>query len=202
MRKAFAYGGAAAFVPYALPLYMRERFPEAFAPARRPRIARAAAAAAVLFGVVSAYWALGGHLGIGHPEFRDPLGRLQLANDALWAFAAAAGVLLLGRGTVPMVLTWIGSGFLFAWNAWKLPLGILLADRAEWPERPFAAAARFGLGIAAGVHMALAIRALRRPGVVPFPEASASDPGTARPYPRVGLRRRPVRGRLGDGQPL
>jgi hypothetical protein len=144
----------------ALPSYLRERWPAAFAPSARPRSARPAALLAAGFAAVSAYWALGGRAGIAHPEARAAGDQLLLANDALWALATAAGAWFLGRGAVAAALTWVGSGFLFAWNAWKLPLGLLLGDRTGWPESPAAAAARFALGIAAGALMLLSIRAM------------------------------------------
>ncbi|WP_433058873.1 hypothetical protein [Dactylosporangium sp. CS-033363] len=130
----------------ALPLYLRERWPAAFRPgARRP----AAALLAVAFAGISAYWVLGGTAGIAHPEGRDLNWHLLLANDALWALAAAAGAWWRG----PAALVWIGSGFLFAWNAWKLPLGLLFGAEAGWPEAIPAASVRFVLGIAAGALM-------------------------------------------------
>jgi hypothetical protein len=147
----------------ALPLYLRERWPTAFTPRPRPAWARPAAVIAVGFASASAYWDLGGTAGITHPEVRELRWHLLLTNDALWALAAAAGAWFLGRGLVPAALTWIGSGFLFAWNAWKLPLGLAFGDRTGWPESTSAAAVRFALGIAAGALMLVSINtALRR----------------------------------------
>jgi hypothetical protein len=147
----------------ALPLYLRERWPSAFAPGPRPSWSRPAAVLAVLFGAVSAYWALGGPAGLIRPEARDATWYLQLGNDALWALAIAAGAWFLGRGAVPLALTWIGSGFLFAWNAWKLVLGSFLADQAGWPESFAPAAVRFALGVAAGaLLLAVTYRAVAR----------------------------------------
>jgi hypothetical protein len=57
-----------------------------------------------------------------------------------------------------MTIAWAASGFLVAWNCWKLPFAIYMAvdgsAAAEpWPEHLGWAAAHFVLGALAGAAM-------------------------------------------------
>jgi hypothetical protein len=116
-----------------LPAYLRQRWPAAFA--ERPGSTPGGSAtgwpvhAGVLLGVVWLYWGAGGTVGLAHPDERDMHWRALSLVFGTWALAAAGGTwAIAGRRSpplppwVPMTLAWLGSGSLFAWSAWKLPL--------------------------------------------------------------------------------
>ena len=147
----------------AVPLYLAERRPSAYA--GRPRTA-VAVAGAVAVGVISWYWAFGGDAGLAHPGQRDAGWYLLAANTGLWAFAGAWAV--RRPGPVAAAVAWLSSGLLFAWSAWKLPFTLLLGLGADptvvWPENLLVAAAVYVLGVAAGLAMVTAV--IRRAAVV------------------------------------
>jgi hypothetical protein len=178
-----SFAGMAVGLAVAFPLYLRERWPDAFrgrlGPAdRSPRGVRGVALVALLasaaFGVVGLYWLLGGGWGLRDRGVLDQNWRLLTGNSTLWAFAGAAGVWALARRRparlplwVPFAGTWVASGMLFAWNCWKLPLAIYLATAPDppvrWPEHLPVALAVYLLGVAAGVAMLVTtLRAYRR----------------------------------------
>lgn len=140
--------GMAVGLAIALPIYMRERWPHAFAgrvgdlPPRRLREAamairspRAAIVASVAAGLVWLNWAAGGTLGLAHTGAMDTNGRLLNASWGLGALAAAACVHMVVTRRwglrlplwLPMTLAYATSGSLFAWSSWKLLLDIFHA---------------------------------------------------------------------------
>ena len=130
----------------ALPAYFRRRWPAHLSGRlgdRRlpPGMAVWSIAAAAGLAVVWTYWVVGGDLGLVHPDERVATWRVLNALYAAWALAAAAAVwcLMTGRPAhwprwVPMTVAWLGSGSLFAWSAWKLPLMLYVA--AAEPAEP------------------------------------------------------------------
>jgi hypothetical protein len=155
----FSFIGMGLGLTLALPAYLRRRWPEAFtapvADAARTT-ARWTAAIAAVVGLTWAYWAVGGTLGITHPAERDTNGYLLTGLGALWALGASAAVWTLTRqrpARVPhgllLTLGWLGSGSLFAWSGWKLPLTLFVAlahpSDVTMPEN---------LAVAAGLHFA------------------------------------------------
>jgi hypothetical protein len=135
-----SFTGFALGLAVAVPGYARARWPHAFRgrvadgaepPAavrdlRRTAGALVAAVCAAL-GLVQAFWAVGGTLGLDPASLdaRDASWHVFTANSAVWAWVAAGGGWLLGRGSsrVPLgltvLLTWVASGSLFAWGSWK-----------------------------------------------------------------------------------
>lgn len=129
----------------ALPAYFRRRWPAHLDGRldRRmpPGTAAWSIAAAAGLAVIWTYWALGGDLGLVNPDERVTTWRVLVLLFAAWALAAAAAVrcLVVGRPAhwprwIPMAVAWLGSGSLFAWSAWKLPLMLYVA--AAEPAEP------------------------------------------------------------------
>jgi hypothetical protein len=164
----------------ALPLYLRRRWAAGFTgrldrltPAAdawlRPagRLTLAATSGALLLAVTAIFWAAGGQLGLRHPEARDYEWRLQLATVALWSVVGAWGAWSLRRGRpstwpvwLPVTLTWLASGYLFAWSVWKLPFTAYLAvvsSPTHWPEQLGIAAAENVVGAVTGVILLLLV---------------------------------------------
>ena len=203
-----SFAGLAIGIAVALPLYIRARWPVAFVGRlgyRRAIPLRTRGWAAVMAGatvaVVDAYWTVGGTLGLDHPDARATDWRLMSATTAVWAGAAAWSAWALSRSRpwrlpvwVPFLLVWVGSGMLFAWSAWKLPLTAYLATtpdaEAQWPEDLGVVAVRFALGLVAGLLLlSAALQAYRSRSALtpsPLPRAlhhagtSAGTRGTAR----------------------
>ncbi|MGW3209237.1 hypothetical protein [Streptomyces sp. NPDC001135] len=163
----FSFVGMGLGLALALPAYLRRRWPEAFT-ARvgddsRTTVPWAAAVAAVV-GLAWAYWAVGGTLGVAHPAQRDTNGYLLTGVGALWALTGSAAVWMLAgqrpaRGLHWLLLTlgWLGSGSLFAWSGWKLPLTLFVAvahpNGFTLPENVAVAAALHLAAVVAGVGM-------------------------------------------------
>ncbi|MCC9307484.1 hypothetical protein LN042_10275 [Kitasatospora sp. RB6PN24] len=164
----------------ALPAYCRRRWPEAFAGrigdgrAGGPSRAWYAAGVSAAIGLVWLYWALGGPAGLAHPADRDVNWRLLNGVCGLWALAAAAATWAVGRGRpalparwVPLTVGWLGTGSLFAWSGWKLPITVYLAvahpSGAQWPEDLAVAALLHAAAVAAGTVMVTALVRARRP---------------------------------------
>ncbi|MGE7385095.1 hypothetical protein ACQKM2_06270 [Streptomyces sp. NPDC004126] len=159
----------------AVPAYLRRRWPEAFAGriGDGPRGAGAwPAVLAAAVGLVWLYWAAGGTVGIAHPAERVAAGYLLGAVSGFWAVAGAAAVWVTARARpgglprwVPLVFGWVGSGSLFAWSGWKLPLTlyVALAEPAGVtpPEDPVAAVLLHLCAVVAGAGM---LRVLVRSG--------------------------------------
>jgi hypothetical protein len=162
------FAGVAVGLAVALPLYLRERWPQAFrgrVRAGMPATAVAGSVAAVAVGLLNLYWATGGRAGLEQAGARDRSWYLLVGNSGIWALVAAVGVWSLTRGLplwLPVSATWVASGFLFAWSAWKLPLTGYLAirpgDSAVWPERLDVAAIQYAVAVAAGLLLLAGVR--------------------------------------------
>ncbi|GLY65810.1 hypothetical protein [Amycolatopsis taiwanensis] len=124
----------------ALPAYLRRRWPRTLTgrigdrvavDERQDGLARASAWLLAAGAVLSAcwlYWAAGGTAGLASPAEPDTDGRLLMAVSAVWALVGSAGAWTTANRRparlprwLPTVALWLGSGSLFAWNAWRLP---------------------------------------------------------------------------------
>ncbi|MEO3766977.1 hypothetical protein [Streptomyces sp. B5E4] len=151
----------------ALPAYLRRRWPEAFTgrAGDRPRtVASWAAGVAAAVGLVWLYWAAGGTAGVAHSAERSADGRLLTVLGAFWALAGAGAVRALVRtrpAPVPhrllLAAGWLGSGSLFAWSGWKLPLTVFVAlarpADVTLAENPAVAAVLHLAAVVAGLGM-------------------------------------------------
>lgn len=186
----FSFVGMGLGLAVALPAYLRRRWPRAFAgrdAGGSTRATEAAVAVSAVVGLVWVYWAAGGTLGISHPASQDTDGRLLCGVGAFWALAGAAAVRLLTRPHPaalslprPLLLAtaWLGSGSLFAWCGWKLPLtlAVALAHSADGPpENPAVAAVLYLAAVLAGATMLRTIVGARAQ-----PEFGCSAPADAR----------------------
>ncbi|WP_326796664.1 hypothetical protein OG946_15295 [Streptomyces sp. NBC_01808] len=152
---------------FALPAYLRRRWPEAFTgrAGGGPRtVASWSAGVAAAVGLVWLYWAAGGTAGVAHPGERSTDGYLLTGLSAFWALAGSAAVLALVRtrpARVPrpllLGLGWLGSGSLFAWSGWKLPFTVYVAlarpADVTLPESPAVAAVLHLAAVMAGLGM-------------------------------------------------
>ncbi|WP_308369408.1 MULTISPECIES: hypothetical protein [unclassified Streptomyces] len=202
----FSFLGMGLGLALAVPAYLRRRWPEAFTGrvGDDPRTAPpwgAAVGAAV--GLVWLYWAVGGTIGIAHPAERVTDGYVLGAVSGFWALAGSVAVWLVARARparlprwVPLVFGWVGSGSLFAWSAWKLPITLYIAWAGPVGARP-----PENLVVAVGLHLcavvagAAMVRTLvRRPVRVAEPRHQSG------PRPRLGTTPRATAGRgLGPG---
>lgn len=178
----------------ALPAYLRRRWPDPFTghlgdspAARAPGPARVPpwpAAVAGALGLAWLYWAAGGTAGLSHPGTADANWRALTGLSGLWAVAGCGAVWAVSRARpaalprwVPVVLGWLGSGSLFAWSAWKLPLTlyVALADPADTvvpPEHPAVAGLLYAAAVLAGAALVRTlVRTTSRPRDVPRPAA-------------------------------
>ncbi|MFD9380431.1 hypothetical protein ACFWBH_33790 [Streptomyces sp. NPDC059999] len=138
----FSFVGMGLGLALAVPAYLRRRWPDAFIGrvGDGPRtVPRWAAVVGAVIGLVWLYWAAGGSLGIAHPAQRNTDWYVLAAVWGFWALAGSAGIWMVA-GTrpaglprwFPLALGWVGSGSLFAWSAWKLPLMLVaLSDPAD-----------------------------------------------------------------------
>jgi hypothetical protein len=98
-------------------------------------LANAAASMAAATGVLHLAWAFGATFGLGAEQVAQRTIASHLLNliDAATMIAAAAGVLLMVHRPrrqlrrprqlpfwIPLTLTWVGGGSLFAWGLWQL----------------------------------------------------------------------------------
>jgi hypothetical protein len=91
-------------------------------------LANTAALMAMAVGLLHLAWAIGATVGLGEQAGarRSIVSFLINGLDALLAIGAAASILVivhrLGRFPfwVPLAVTWVGAGSLFAWGAWSL----------------------------------------------------------------------------------
>ena len=92
-------------------------------------LANTAALLAIALGVLHLGWAFGATVGLSEEatRHRTILGSLINAIDAAMMLAAAAGVLMIVHRRarrapflVPLAMTWVGAGSLFAWGLWPL----------------------------------------------------------------------------------
>ncbi|PWK64819.1 hypothetical protein BCL76_114141 [Streptomyces sp. CG 926] len=137
----FGFLGMGLGLAFAVPAYLRRRWPEAFAGrvGDGPRTALPwAAVVGAAVGLCWLYWAAGGTVGITHPAERVTDWHLLGAVSGFWALACSAAVAVITRTrparlprVVPLVFGWVGSGSLFAWSGWKLPVTLYLA----WADR-------------------------------------------------------------------
>ncbi|WKX70356.1 hypothetical protein [Streptomyces sp. XD-27] len=133
----FSFVGMGLGLAVALPSYLRRRWPDAFT-GRLGDDTRAsapwAAVVAAVVGLVWLYWAAGGTLGLSRPAERNTNGYVLTGVGAFWALVGSAAFWMLARARpaglprrLLLALGWLGSGSLFAWSGWKLPLTLLVA---------------------------------------------------------------------------
>ncbi|MEV0094330.1 hypothetical protein [Streptomyces sp. NPDC050738] len=182
----FGFVGMGLGLALALPAYLRRRWPEAFSgrvgDGTRGTVPWPSVVAAGV-GLVWMYWAVGGTVGIAHPAARDADGYLLTGLGALWALAGAAAVWAVARTLparvsrwfprwLPQALGWLGSGSLFAWSGWKLPLTLYVASAAppdiRLPEHPAPAVVLHLAAVTAGAGMLrILVASTRRPDSAP-----------------------------------
>lgn len=175
---AIGFAGMAVGLAVALPIYLRERWPQAFlgriGDGRALPSSLVAAATAVTGGLVLLWfhWTLGGTFGLD--PARDPWdsnARLLLANSALWALLGIWGAWALThrrprrvRMWLPTALAFTASGSLFAWSAWKLPMVLLRPGGFTTAEYTWLAVVHHALSIAAGLAlMTVVVRSVGPP---------------------------------------
>ena len=131
-----SFAGFGLGVAVAFPLYVRHRWPDAFtgrAAATGPlrTVALFAAAFAAVMVLLQLYWSLGGTVGLNPATLssRDTQWHLLIGNTGVWSLIAAWSV---WRG-VPL-LSWVASGFLFAWGSWKAILSFAVVTDFPPPE--------------------------------------------------------------------
>ncbi len=161
-------------VAIALPIYLRERWPNALTgrvgALKAARAPHAVMAATALIAAIDLYWAAGGGVGT-NPHSRyglDAGARSLLIGDALWALAgAAAAWVLAGRGRrlplwLPVAAAFVASGSLVGWGLWRMPLAVLRPGDFEPYQLPLVSVALNAVSVAAGaalaVHLARAVR--------------------------------------------
>jgi hypothetical protein len=155
----------------ALPAYIRRRWPNSFASPgneHEPGSSRTtlwAVGVGAAIGMVWLYWAIGGPTGVAHPADRSANWYVLNAVCGLWALIACAATWSLTRVRptrwlprwVPVTLGWLGTGSLFAWSGWKLPLTLYVAMAhpadASLPENLTVAALLHAAAVAAGAVM-------------------------------------------------
>ncbi|MFI8239379.1 hypothetical protein ACIF83_19220 [Streptomyces sp. NPDC085866] len=175
----------------ALPAYLRRRWPEVFEGRVGDDGERSswpvlwAAGIAAVIGLVWVYWALGGTAGVAHPADREAAGRLLTGVWGTWALVASAATWILSRRRparlprwVPLTLGWLGTGSLFAWSGWRLPITLYVAiahpTDVSLPENLAFAALLHAAAVAAGVAMLpVLVRSRRLPTAHAAATASA-----------------------------
>ncbi|NUW39774.1 hypothetical protein HT134_06455 [Nonomuraea rhodomycinica] len=163
------FAGMAVGLVVALPLYLAERWPHAFAGRvgrPGPEAGRAwAALPAAALAVVWSYWAAGGTAGLDPAALGgwDANARVLVGDGALCAALAAwSGWALSRRGGartplwLPMAAGFVASGSLFAWGSWKL-LWVLLPGVYRPYEYRGVAVAEHALAIVTGVAVLLTL---------------------------------------------
>lgn len=145
-----SFAGFGLGVAIAFPLYVSHRWPDAFtggAPAAsatralQRTVAMFGAAVAVGIGLPQVYWAFGGTVGLNQAalDSRDAQWHLLTGNSGLWALIAAWGVwTVTHRGDagsrISLLVTWVASGFLFAWGSWKATFAFAVVTEFPPPE--------------------------------------------------------------------
>ncbi|MGW0391857.1 hypothetical protein ACWDYJ_13390 [Streptomyces sp. NPDC003042] len=173
----------------AVPAYLWRRWPEAFSGrvGDGPRTAPPwAAAIGAAVGLVWLAWALGGTVGIAYPAERNTHWHVLGAISAVWALAGSAATWMLARSRparlprwLPLAIAWIGSGSLFAWSGWKLPITLYMALAqpldATLPENPAVAVMLHLCAVGAGAAM---VRTVVRTRIrAAQPDVPAGPPG-------------------------
>ncbi|AVT29155.1 hypothetical protein C6361_06225 [Plantactinospora sp. BC1] len=179
---AVSFAGFALGMAIAAPVYALRRWPEAFSgrslSARhgvRVTVARLAAALCVLLGLPQLFWGFGGTIGLNGAtlDSRDGQWHLLTLNSGVWALVAAWGAWTLTRhtGRAPLLLSWLASGFLFAWGSWKAVFSFAVTPEFPPPEPPWVLAQQNHFGAVAGLLILVVVlltvsdRAERGPAV-------------------------------------
>ncbi|WP_155129400.1 hypothetical protein [[Actinomadura] parvosata] len=160
------FGGMGVGLAVAVPIYLWERWPRAFAgdgPARSSTVITMGAVVAGGLGVLWVYWGMGGTLGLDR-AFLDGHERLLNVSSGLWALLGAWSGWALTRRRPPWLRRWVpvvigfaASGSLFAWSCWKLPMVLLRPGGFVSAEYAGVAVAEHVLGIAVGVTLLAAV---------------------------------------------
>lgn len=152
--------------------------------ARTPLLIIAVALAAAT-GAFELAWALGAQVGLsGTVAAQPPVAyRLTSAVYAAFAFAAVAGLPLMARWTrrggrlwVPLALTWVGTGSLFACGCWQWVT--IVADPATGTAL---VACVTGMRVLAGVLIGVTIASVLRSAATRPDAASRNRAGTSSP---------------------
>ncbi|MEU9161981.1 hypothetical protein AB0D29_17125 [Streptomyces sp. NPDC048424] len=163
----FSFVGMGLGLALAVPAYLRRRWPDAFIGrvGDGPRAAPPwAAVVGATVGLVWLYWAAGGTLGIAYPAERNTDGYVLAAGWGFWALAGSAAIWMVARARparlprwLPLTFGWVGTGSMFAWSGWKLPLVlyVAVADPADvpLPENPTVALVLHLCAVVAGAAM-------------------------------------------------
>lgn len=155
-----SFAGFGLGVAVAFPLYVRHRWPYAFT-GRIPQraVTNLVAAVAGVLGLIQAYWALGGTVGLDRAALggRDAQWHLLTGNSGLWALLGA-WALWTATGQGARLLVWVASGMLFAWGSWKA----VFAYAVTTPEAPWALAVVNHFGALAGALAVVLMLTARR----------------------------------------
>ncbi|MEU4703676.1 hypothetical protein [Nonomuraea dietziae] len=174
------FTGMAVGLAVALPIYLRERWPQAFL-GRLGELPGTSLRAPLFFliglmmsaglGLLWGYWALGGRLGLDPAHIgRESLDSLLMrGNWGAWALlgAGCGWSLIAARPSrlplrVPMALVFLASGSLFAWGCWKLLWAVVRPGDFATSEYPVVAVMEHALSVCAGlVLMAVVLRTYR-----------------------------------------
>ncbi|MEU4623538.1 hypothetical protein AB0G04_26635 [Actinoplanes sp. NPDC023801] len=157
-----SFAGFALGVAIAAPIYAVRRWPEAFSagdvPGRsgvRVTVARLAAVLCTALGLPQLFWALGGTIGLNGAtlDTREAQWHLLTANSGVWALIAAWSAWTLARrtGRAPLLLSWLSSGFLFAWGSWKAVFSFAVTPEFPPPEQPWVLTLQNHSGTVAGL---------------------------------------------------
>lgn len=157
-----SFAGFALGVAIAAPVYAVLRWPWAFSgrdvpvrPGVRVTVARLAAALCVALGLPQLFWALGGTIGLNEAtlDSRDAQWHLLTANSGVWLSAAAWSAWMLTRrtGRASLLLSWLASGFLFAWGSWKAVFSFAVTPEFPPPEQPWVLTVQNHFGAVAGL---------------------------------------------------
>lgn len=163
-----SFAGFALGVAVAAPAYAARRWPGAFSgrvvdrrPGVRITVARLAAALCVALGLPQLFWALGGTIGLNGAtlDSRDAQWHLLTANNGVWALGAAWSAWTLTRhaGRTPLLLSWLASGFLFAWGSWKAVFSFAVTPEFPPPEHLWTLTLQNHFGAAAGLLVLVVI---------------------------------------------
>ncbi|MGI5231312.1 hypothetical protein [Actinoallomurus sp. CA-142502] len=173
---AIGFAGMAVGLAVALPIYLRQRWPNHFLGRvgqlrlSASRWAWAGMLAAVMLGLLWSYWGFGGTIGLdpSHRDQWDLNGRLLNVNAGLWALIGGSNMLVFARRRpaglplwIPMTSVFAASGSLFAWSCWKLPLAVIRPGGYVTAEYPVVAVIEHALSIGAGLALLIAAIKLR-----------------------------------------
>ncbi|MFJ6483657.1 MULTISPECIES: hypothetical protein [unclassified Streptomyces] len=177
----FGFVGMGLGLTLAVPAYLRRRWPDAFTgrvgEGPRTALPRAAVVGAVV-GLLWLYWAAGGTAGLAHPVERNADWYVLGAVSGFWALAASAAVGMIARARparlprwLPLVFGWVGSGSLFAWSGWKVPITLYLA----WAE-PVGARPPENLAVAVTLHACAVVAGATMLRTLVRPRSRAAEP--------------------------